>query len=488
MIQQNLFVHCLNLRKINIPTSITSFNNQWFRNCPKLKYLSIPESIENIDHFAFKFNTELEDLYISNSWKFEGDKLFKDIDGCLYSIQLPVLIKSINNKEIVNDLSETFTIPSNVTKLSDYCFANSFKLKEINGIENIKEIGKGCFFNCHLLNSSETIKTIMNQILEKYLTNEERKHIEEWSTLQCGKIIFESNIDDWGTITSTFKNRIINKEHLLFLIEDTNGNKFGIFIGNNISKYSSQSITFNSNSFHFNLNSLSQPMQPIKYPIHKSIQNGIQIFNENDEKLIQLGNILLFKENVCEGKCQYLSLNTSSTNQYKLFTPKQFIVIQMELSEEQKQQKIENERKRIEINKQLIQQLHNVYKINLTYLEQWTNMKIQEILFNSDIDNWDCNTSTFGTAIENRNNFVVLIQDTNDEFFGFFWNINSSKYSWNRNIDDSFFFNIHTRRTIKPTKFEMGHSGKVDDFKYGTSESQLLFSFGYMKVYKKSYV
>ena len=39
--------------------------------------------------------------------------------------------------------------------------------------------------------------------------------------------------------------------------------------------------------------------------------------------------------------------NTSSTNQYQLFTPKQIIVIQMELSEEQKEQKIENQRKRI---------------------------------------------------------------------------------------------------------------------------------------------
>ncbi|MBR7095885.1 MAG: leucine-rich repeat protein, partial [Clostridia bacterium] len=39
--------------------------------------------------------------------------------------------------------------------LSDYCFTNCENLREIKGLEHVKEIGKGCFFNCPKLYNFE---------------------------------------------------------------------------------------------------------------------------------------------------------------------------------------------------------------------------------------------------------------------------------------------------------------------------------------------
>ena len=68
-------------------------------------------------------------------------KFFYDEDNILYSIQLPNSIKKINNQEV--EPLKTFTIPTNITKLGDYCFFNCYDLTEIKGLEQIKELGLG---------------------------------------------------------------------------------------------------------------------------------------------------------------------------------------------------------------------------------------------------------------------------------------------------------------------------------------------------------
>ena len=52
------------------------------------------------------------------------------------------------------------------------------------------------------------------------LTRKQVKQIEKWTGLKCKEIIFDSNKDDWKMTTTVFNNKIFNKNHLLFLIED----------------------------------------------------------------------------------------------------------------------------------------------------------------------------------------------------------------------------------------------------------------------------
>ena len=49
----------------------------------------------------------------------------------------------------------TYTIPTNVTKLNNHCFANCENLTEIKGLEQIKEFGKYCFDGCPKLSKKE---------------------------------------------------------------------------------------------------------------------------------------------------------------------------------------------------------------------------------------------------------------------------------------------------------------------------------------------
>ena len=85
--------------------------------------------------YALKLNDEVIDFELTAN---RGDLL--SMLGMAYEVG------AIYGKEVKP--LETFSIPSNITKLGDYCFANCKYLTEIKGLENIQEYGKGSFFNC----------------------------------------------------------------------------------------------------------------------------------------------------------------------------------------------------------------------------------------------------------------------------------------------------------------------------------------------------
>ena len=44
---------------------------------------------------------------------------------------------------------------------------------------------------------------------------------EEWSGKKCREILFDSDKDDWSVNTSIFDDKIMNKNNLIFIVEDT---------------------------------------------------------------------------------------------------------------------------------------------------------------------------------------------------------------------------------------------------------------------------
>ncbi|GAB1225373.1 hypothetical protein ENUP19_0252G0005 [Entamoeba nuttalli] len=65
---------------------------------------------------------------------------------------------------------------------------------------------------------------------------EEIHQIEEWTNRKVGNILFDSDIDDWNYGTSIFDQRVMNKEHIIIIIEDSEGNKFGGYVNEKIDK------------------------------------------------------------------------------------------------------------------------------------------------------------------------------------------------------------------------------------------------------------
>ena len=286
------------LTSFEISTTITSLDEKCFYGCDELKQIIIPETVNNIPNNTFMNLSKLEELTIrSNNYTWKGNRLFGIIDECLYHIKIPQSIKKVNNQEIKP--LETFTIPTNVTKLSEYCFANCQELTEIKGLENIKEIGKGCFYRCNKMNQEEypEVKKNIDQYFNQLLTRKEKKQLEKWTDLKCSDILFDSNIDDWDINTSVLNERIIGNKQLTFLIEDTDEEKFGYYLNTIVIYNKYKNEVTDLKTFHFNLQSKNNRLkQPMKFEIEDIEDGGYELSENNSCFLILIGDICLFKE------------------------------------------------------------------------------------------------------------------------------------------------------------------------------------------------
>ena len=80
------------------------------------------------------------------------------------------------------------------------------------------------------------VKTIKECKIKQYdLWYNQVKQIEKWTTMKCGEIIFDSDIDDWSQY-EPFNSRVYDRNNLVFLIEDEEGQKFGGYINAKIDK------------------------------------------------------------------------------------------------------------------------------------------------------------------------------------------------------------------------------------------------------------
>ena len=86
------------------------------------------------------------------------------------------------------------------------------------------------------------------------------------------------------------------------------------------------------------------------------------------------------------------------------FIPERIQVIQMYETEEQKRIREEKE----EVNKKQI--------------EEMTQMKMGETLFDSNVDNWSKDTSVLSERIIGKKQIVFMIEDSEGEIFGYYLN------------------------------------------------------------------
>ncbi|BFU20573.1 trichohyalin, putative [Entamoeba histolytica] len=161
------------------------------------------------------------------------------------------------------------------------------------------------------------------------------KQIEEWTEKRISNILFDSDIDNWNKNTSVFDQRIINKEHIIIIIEDEEGNKFGGYVNKKIDKYGWIS---DSKSFLFSLESNGRIEGMMKFDIEQS-QYAFWLFNQSHNCLFEfgLGDICVCKENdKTKSFCKQHSFsykgitNALCGKQHpNSFTTKRIIVIEM---------------------------------------------------------------------------------------------------------------------------------------------------------------
>ncbi|BFU26351.1 trichohyalin, putative [Entamoeba histolytica] len=165
------------------------------------------------------------------------------------------------------------------------------------------------------------------------------KQLEELTEKRVNNILFDSDKDDWSKNTSVFGERIMNKEHIIIIIEDEDGNKFGGYVNSKIDKIGD--FIKDSKSFVFSLESNGRIEGMMKFDIIFQ-QSAFCLFNQSDDCLFAFGidDIFVCKENTeTESYCKQHSFSSFS---YKgisnalcgkeypnRFTPKRIIVIEM---------------------------------------------------------------------------------------------------------------------------------------------------------------
>ena len=187
----------------------------------------------------------------------------------------------------------------------------------------------------------ERIQRRIIQIYPYYLTYKQLTQIEEWTGLKCKEILFDSDIDNWERYTSTFDSKIFGRSKLVFIVEDTEGNKFGGYIDAKIDKYwdwdtGTRCIT-DSKSFVFSLESNGRLNSMKKFNIEDP-EYAFYLFNKSDDYLFEIGtgDISIYKKGSRKHYCEQYSFNYEGNQNTlcgkvrpKTFELKQFTVIQM---------------------------------------------------------------------------------------------------------------------------------------------------------------
>ena len=169
--------------------------------------------------------------------------------------------------------------------------------------------------------------------------NGELELLERWTNKTVGDMIFDSDVDKWDKLTSEFDRKIIGKKQLVFFIETEHGEKFGYYLNTLVKDKYNKTIPTDNGSFEFNIVSNGRLNEPMKFEIVNTMLGGFSLFNKEENGLIYLGDIILYKQS-CRNQSycfQYDSLFDYHGIQNALcgkvnptcFTPKRIQVFQM---------------------------------------------------------------------------------------------------------------------------------------------------------------
>ncbi|BFU26492.1 trichohyalin, putative [Entamoeba histolytica] len=109
-------------------------------------------------------------------------------------------------------------------------------------------------------------------------TKEIIKQLEELTEKRINNILFDSYIDGWSVNTSLFDQRIWKKEHIIIIIEDEEGNKFGGYVSEKIDKVSR---IYDSKSFVFSLDSKGRIYEMKKFDIEDK-RYAFKLYNQSN--------------------------------------------------------------------------------------------------------------------------------------------------------------------------------------------------------------
>ncbi|MEG0826529.1 MAG: leucine-rich repeat protein [Bacilli bacterium] len=129
-IKTKAFYNCSKLEQMIIPKGVTEIRGSTFENCTNLIIVSLPEGLLDIRGSVFKNCTKLTNVKLPNSLEYLGASAFSHC----------------------NSITE-MTIPKNVTEINGQTFEYCTSLRKINLHDNITSIHGAVFMECNSLNN-----------------------------------------------------------------------------------------------------------------------------------------------------------------------------------------------------------------------------------------------------------------------------------------------------------------------------------------------
>ena len=276
-------------------------------------------------------------------------------------------------------------------------------------------------------NSLIIMKSILNRGELQFIQNEIDRFFD-WK-------IFDSNIHCWRKDCSNFHSLLQNQSHFIIVIETVSGLKFGCYVENPSNE---NKLTF-SKGFLFNIwySKIEK-----RYDFNES--NLLRIGNENDEELFYDDNKLKIMKIIPPEQITYESILKNHNKKF--------------LEYEYQSHQLKNILVMSSLSKQKILFEDNSWECHFHQLKRWIYLTSMRIIFHSEFDNWTKDSSTLNDKIVGKKQLVFLIEDTNDELFGYYLdNVVIISYegiiTTNR---DSFLFNLKSNgRLPRPMKFEI---------------------------------
>ena len=153
-VAEGAFENKTNLKRVNLPDTVTSIGRAAFQNCSRLESINLPDGLTSIGEFAFKMCESLPEISLPDGILHIGKDAFYECD----SLQFTYLdnIKYLGNGEnpylflegISSTQSEAVTLPDTVRIIDKNAFAYQSAIKSITIPETVIAIGEDAFKNC----------------------------------------------------------------------------------------------------------------------------------------------------------------------------------------------------------------------------------------------------------------------------------------------------------------------------------------------------